>query len=87
MSDGDAKTYPNLNNVKPYGVGVTIIEHECVRHVQKHLRKALHELRKKPVYEDVKGTRTARAKFARDQAKQLHAASQGKGNIQAVAGE
>ena len=85
MSDGDSKTYLNLCDKEPYGKNVAIIKHECVGHVQKRMGKALRDVKKKPVHgyaEDVKATKAARTKFARDQRKQRkqqQTASRGKG--------
>ena len=85
MSDGDSKTYLNLCDEEPYGKNVAIIKQECVGHVQKRMGKALRDVKKKPVHgyaEDVKATKAARTKFARDQRKQRkqqQTASRGKG--------
>ena len=74
--------------MKPYGENVAVFKHECIGHVQKRMGKGLREVKKKPVYgyaEDVKATKAARTKFARDQSKQRkqrkqqQTASRGKG--------
>ena len=41
LSDGDSKTFLELNNVKPYSETVTINKEECVNHVSKRLGAAL----------------------------------------------
>eukprot|EP00745_Piridium_sociabile_P007986 TRINITY_DN15350_c0_g1_i2.p1 TRINITY_DN15350_c0_g1~~TRINITY_DN15350_c0_g1_i2.p1 ORF type:complete len:326 (+),score=78.28 TRINITY_DN15350_c0_g1_i2:211-1188(+) len=44
LSDGDAKTFTELNNIKPYGEGVIIEKEECINHVSKRLGSALRNL-------------------------------------------
>ena len=41
LSDGDAKTFLELNAVRPYGDDVAINKEECVNHVSKRLGAAL----------------------------------------------
>lgn len=44
LSDGDAKTFSKLCEVKPYGDGVCITKEECVNHVGKRLGTALRNV-------------------------------------------
>ena len=41
LSDGDAKTFNVLCELKPYGEGVVLEKEECVNHVSKRLGTAL----------------------------------------------
>ena len=43
LSDGDAKTFTELNNIKPYG-DVIIEKEECINHVSKRLGTALRNV-------------------------------------------
>ncbi|KAL8619315.1 hypothetical protein ACOMHN_056959 [Nucella lapillus] len=44
LSDGDAKTFTELTNIKPYGDEVHIEKEECINHVSKRLGSALRNL-------------------------------------------
>ncbi|KAL8592498.1 hypothetical protein ACOMHN_021440 [Nucella lapillus] len=44
LSDGDAKTFTELTNIKPYGDKVHIEKEECINHVSKRLGSALRNL-------------------------------------------
>ena len=44
VSDGDCKTFNELNSLKPYGPTIAIKNEECVNHVSKRLGTALRNL-------------------------------------------
>ncbi|KAL8588578.1 hypothetical protein ACOMHN_059532 [Nucella lapillus] len=44
LSDGDAKTFSELCQIKPYGEDVTIEKEECINHVSKRLGTALRNV-------------------------------------------
>ena len=45
ISDGDSKGYNMLTKLKPYGIRVKIVKHECVGHVQKRIGAAFRKLK------------------------------------------
>ncbi|KAK7105146.1 uncharacterized protein [Littorina saxatilis] len=44
LSDGDSKTFTELNDIKPYGEDIHIDKEECVNHVSKRLGTALRNM-------------------------------------------
>lgn len=44
LSDGDAKTYTQLQNIAPYGKDVPISKEECVNHITKRMGTGLRNL-------------------------------------------
>ena len=74
ISGGDAKTVSSLNKSEPYGPGVIIVKHKCVRHVQKRVGNKIR-LAKKAVcnvnhpHKDVIKSFTAELKTLKDRYK------------------
>ncbi|XP_070174264.1 uncharacterized protein [Littorina saxatilis] len=44
LSDGDSKTFTELNDIKPYGEDIHIDKEECVNHLSKRLGTALRNM-------------------------------------------
>jgi len=43
ISDGDSKSYPDVDADQPYGEDVEIVKSDCIGHVQKRLGVALRK--------------------------------------------